>query len=117
MKLLLDENLSPRLVESLADLYPGLDHVHNLNLGAADDAEVWNHAKVHRFAIASKDSDFFERSVLENDHPRLSGYGLAIVPRLMSSCCCVRRMRRFVGFLRKTKRLVFYWDGRNYELA
>jgi predicted nuclease of predicted toxin-antitoxin system len=71
VKLLLDENLSPRLVESLADLYPGSDHVHNLNLGGADDAEVWDYAKLHRFAIVSKDSDFAERSVLESDPPKI----------------------------------------------
>ncbi|MDQ2835297.1 MAG: DUF5615 family PIN-like protein [Acidobacteriota bacterium] len=57
MKLLLDENLSPRLVESLRDLYAESDHVHNLKLGAANDSEVWDYAKLHVFAIVSKDSD------------------------------------------------------------
>ena len=33
MKLLLDENLSPRLVESLSDLYPGSEHVENAGFG------------------------------------------------------------------------------------
>jgi predicted nuclease of predicted toxin-antitoxin system len=71
VKLLLDENLSPRLVGSLGDLYPGSQHVHSLNLGGADDSEVWGHAKSHGFAIMSKDSDFAERSVLESDPPKI----------------------------------------------
>ncbi|HKO17402.1 MAG TPA: DUF5615 family PIN-like protein, partial [Acidobacteriaceae bacterium] len=67
MKLLFDENLSPRLVDSLSDLYPSSQHVHTLNLGGVEDSVVWLYAKQHGFAIISKDSDFAERSVLEND--------------------------------------------------
>jgi hypothetical protein len=33
VKLLLDENLSPRLVEFLSDVYPGLQHVEDVGLG------------------------------------------------------------------------------------
>lgn len=71
MKLLLDENLSPRLVESLRDLYRGSEHVHSLNLGGANDSEVWDYAKLHGFAIVSKDSDFAARSVFERDPPKI----------------------------------------------
>ena len=59
------------LVESLADLYPGSNHVHNLSLGGVDDSEVWDYAKLHGFAIMSKDSDFAERSVLEKEPPKI----------------------------------------------
>jgi predicted nuclease of predicted toxin-antitoxin system len=58
-------------VDLLSDLYPGSDHVHNLNLGGANDSEVWDYAKLHGFAIVSKDSDFAERSVLESDPPKI----------------------------------------------
>lgn len=71
MKLLLDENLSPRLVEALFDLYPGSAHVHGVGLGASDDSEVWEHAKAHGFVIVSKDADFAERSVLESNPPKV----------------------------------------------
>ena len=66
MKLLFDENLSPRLVESLADVYPESEHVSGVELGGAQDSAVWEYAKRHGFAIVSKDSDFAERSVLES---------------------------------------------------
>ena len=72
VKLLLDENLSPRLVESLRDLYPGSQHVHGLELGGTDDSAVWEYAKAHGFAIVSKDSDFAERSVLESSPPKIA---------------------------------------------
>jgi predicted nuclease of predicted toxin-antitoxin system len=90
VKLLLDENLSPRLVDLLSDLYPGSDHVHNVNLGGANDSEVWDYAKLHGFAIVSKDSDFAERSVLDSDPPkiiwvRLGNCSTAEVEKLLRS--------------------------------
>ena len=41
MKLLLfDQNLSPRLVDHLADIYPDSVHVSSLRLGDAMDIEI-----------------------------------------------------------------------------
>ncbi|MGH7938010.1 MAG: DUF5615 family PIN-like protein, partial [Bryobacteraceae bacterium] len=37
MKLLFDENLSPRLPERLASAFAGSKHVHECGLGAVDD--------------------------------------------------------------------------------
>ena len=70
MKLLFDENLSPRLAEVLADLYPGSTHVHPCGLGSADDSAIWQYAKDHGFTIVSKDSDFQDRSVLHGYPPK-----------------------------------------------
>ena len=71
MKLLFDENLSPRLPRVLADLFPGSTHVHECGLGSADDDTIWQYTKEHGFAIVSKDSDFQDRSVLRGSPPRL----------------------------------------------
>ena len=71
MKLLFDENLSPRLVGVLADVYPGSVHVHQSGLGSTDDAAIWKYAKDNGFAIVSKDSDFQERSVLLGQPPKI----------------------------------------------
>ena len=70
MKLLFDENLSPRLAEVLAESYPGSVHVHDCGMGSADDAVVWQYAKENGFTIVSKDSDFQERSVLHGQPPK-----------------------------------------------
>ena len=71
MKLLLDENLSPRLVEILADDYPGSAHVTRVGLRGASDQRIWEHARDHGFAIASKDTDFRERSFVEGFPPKV----------------------------------------------
>ena len=58
MKLLFDENLSHKLVQLLADQFPGSTHVRQLGLATADDDVIWEHAKRGSLAIVSKDSDF-----------------------------------------------------------
>jgi len=45
MKLLFDENLSPKLVKLLSDLFPDSVHVRDVNLQAADDSVVWKYAQ------------------------------------------------------------------------
>ena len=41
MKLLFDQNLSHRLVNRLANLYPNSTHVQNVGLAAEKDTELW----------------------------------------------------------------------------
>lgn len=62
MKLLFDQNLSPRLAQRLRDLYPGSLHVRDAGLESADDVAVWEYAREHGFTLVSKDSDFRQMS-------------------------------------------------------
>ena len=62
MRLLFDENLSPRLPALLVDEYPESVHVRDVGLASAGDDEVWTYAANNRFTIVSKDSDFHQRS-------------------------------------------------------
>ena len=71
MKLLFDENLSPKLVQRLASLFPGSSHVHDCGLGASDDGMIWRFAASHDFAVISKDLDFCDRSLLYGGPPKL----------------------------------------------
>ena len=71
MKLLFDENLSPRLVERLADLYPDCVHVREVELQRAPDEAVWSYARENAFAIVTKDADFGEMSVLLDSPPKV----------------------------------------------
>jgi predicted nuclease of predicted toxin-antitoxin system len=64
MKLLFDQNLSPRLPRLLADIYADSVHVREVGLRDEDDSVIWEYAKLHGFAIVSKDSDFQQRSLL-----------------------------------------------------
>ncbi len=70
MKLLLDQNLSPRVPQLLFDLFPGSVHVRDVRLRDASDAVIWDYAKAHGFAIVSKDSDFQQRSLLLGAPPK-----------------------------------------------
>ena len=70
MKLLFDQNLSPRLPRLLTDLYPGSVHVREVGLRDGTDAAIWEHAKKNGFVIVSKDSDFQQRSLLFGHPPK-----------------------------------------------
>jgi len=71
LKLLLDQNLSPLLVENLHDLFPGSAHTEALGLARADDSSIWEYARENGFAIVTKDADFSERGVLYGSPPKV----------------------------------------------
>lgn len=71
MKLLLDENLSPRLCDRLRDIWADTAHVRAVGLAAADDSAVWAYALQHGFTIVSKDGDFSGRSALYGGPPKV----------------------------------------------
>ncbi|CCI30147.1 hypothetical protein MICAH_810001 [Microcystis aeruginosa PCC 9809] len=54
MKLLLDENLSDRIIDKIIDLYADSQHVKTLGLINTDDALIWEFAKFNDFVIVSK---------------------------------------------------------------
>jgi predicted nuclease of predicted toxin-antitoxin system len=71
VKLLLDHNLSPRLVRLLSEVYPECVHVHPLGLDTASDTEVWRYAAEHGYTVVSKDADFHSRSLLFGAPPKV----------------------------------------------
>ena len=70
MKLLVDENLPPRLVDDLADLFPDSVHVGPLGLGSTPDALIWEYAQKHGFTFLTKDKDFANLSLAAGLLPR-----------------------------------------------
>jgi predicted nuclease of predicted toxin-antitoxin system len=71
LKLLFDQNLSPRLTLTLSSEFPESRHVREAGLASASDNEVWNYAKQFDFAIVSKDTDFSQRSFLLGFPPKV----------------------------------------------
>jgi len=71
MKLLFDENLSPRLATRLADLFPDSTHVREVGLRAANDPLVWEYARLNGFLIVSKDADMHDLSLLFGNPPKV----------------------------------------------
>jgi len=70
VKLLLDENLSDRIIPKILDLYPDSEQVKTLALRNTDDAVIWEYAKANGFVIVSKDSDFHQRSLVYGHPPK-----------------------------------------------
>lgn len=71
MKLLFDENLSFKLCERLAHLFPGSVHVRLAGLSQADDLAIWDYALSNGFTIVSLDADFAERATLSGPPPKV----------------------------------------------
>jgi len=71
VKLLFDQNLSPRLVQRLSDLYPSSVHVFSIGLDQASDGEVWNYARQSGFTLVTQDADFSEMSEVLGYPPKV----------------------------------------------
>lgn len=71
MKLLFDQQLSPRLVERLADLFPDSSHVWNLGMDQADDRDIWDLALREGYTLVTKDRDFADLSPLRGFPPKV----------------------------------------------
>jgi predicted nuclease of predicted toxin-antitoxin system len=71
LKLLVDENLAPRLARDLADLFPGSIHVSSTEMGSTADAVIWEYAKAHQFTFLTKDKDFTHLSITWGAPPKV----------------------------------------------
>ena len=71
MRLLFGENLSFRLVHELADVYPNSAHVRDIGLLGAADHAVWAYAAQEGFLLTSKDTDFYQRSLVFGAPPKV----------------------------------------------
>ena len=69
--LLLDQNLSPRLVGRLADLFPASTHVATVGLAESADETVWDYAAANGRIVVTKDSDFNDLAVLAGPPPHV----------------------------------------------
>ena len=69
MKILLDANISWKLINLIKDVFPNCMHADNIGLAfPAKDNEIWRYAKENDCTIITKDSDFV--SLLEiNGYP------------------------------------------------
>lgn len=71
MKLLFDQNLSPRLVKLLSDLYPDSNHVYPLGIDRVPDKEIWECARREGFTVVTKDADFSDLCMLAGFPPKV----------------------------------------------
>jgi predicted nuclease of predicted toxin-antitoxin system len=71
MKLLFDQNLSPSLINRLADLFPDSNHVFPLGLDYADDRKIREYAGQNDFIIVTKDADYSDLHLLLGFPPKI----------------------------------------------
>ena len=71
MKLLLDHNLSPRIIGKLSDVFGSVVHVDQLGMREDTDTHLWDYAKEQGYAIVTKDKDFYQRSALLGAPPKI----------------------------------------------
>jgi predicted nuclease of predicted toxin-antitoxin system len=71
LKLLLDQHISYKLVDRLADLYPGTSQVRLLRLEKSTDSDIWYYAKANDFVIVTKDRDIVDLGILRGSPPKI----------------------------------------------
>ena len=70
-RLLLDENLSQRLLHPLAELFPGSAHIGDLAEAGAADRQLWALAHTGGYILTTRDEDFVGMSVLQATPPKV----------------------------------------------
>ena len=70
-RLLFDQNLSPKLVKRLADIFPNSNHLYFLDLDTSKDLDIWKFAKENGYVIVTKDVDFADMSILYGFPPKV----------------------------------------------
>jgi predicted nuclease of predicted toxin-antitoxin system len=98
VKLLFDENLSPKLVKQLADLYPDSNHVYHLGIDLVPDEEMREYARREGFVIVTKDSDFSDLCILLGFPPK--------VIWIRRGNCRSRTSRRYFAITSRTSKLL-----------
>jgi len=106
MKLLFDENLSPKLVSRLSDLFPNSLHVRDVGMKATVDPIVWEYAKDNDLMIVSKDSDMHDLSLVFGSPPR--------VIWLQLGNCSTLQVENLLR--REFKTIKFFYEDENLSL-
>ncbi len=71
MKLLLDQNISYRIIPKIIEYFPESQQVSNLNLVNARDSQIWEYAKSNYFTIVTFDADFYNISQIKGFPPKI----------------------------------------------
>lgn len=71
MKLLLDENISHRIIKHLSKEFPDSNHVIDISKKRISDLEIWEFARKNDFVIVTYDEDFYEWQLLKNYPPKI----------------------------------------------
>jgi predicted nuclease of predicted toxin-antitoxin system len=70
MKLLIDENVSHRILRLIDENFPHSKHVTTIKKRISD-IEIWNYAKENGFIIVTYDEDFYDWQQLRGFPPKI----------------------------------------------
>ena len=71
MKLLFDQNISPKIIKKWTGLGDEVQHVRFLRLEDSSDLEIFRFARLNGYSIVTFDSDFFELSLIMGFPPKI----------------------------------------------
>jgi predicted nuclease of predicted toxin-antitoxin system len=71
VKILLDQNISFRVVGLLIASFEKVDHVKMIGFTDASDKEIWDYALLNNYTIITFDSDFIEIATLRGTPPKI----------------------------------------------
>ena len=71
MKLLFDQNISPKIVRRLESDFPDSKQVRHLGLEDASDVMIFDYAKRNSYAVVTFDSDFVDLNVVRGIPPKI----------------------------------------------
>lgn len=71
MNLLLDQNISYRIIRLLEVDFPACEQIRRLNFENKSDRDIWEFAKSNNYLIVTFDADFYEFSNLYGHPPKI----------------------------------------------
>lgn len=71
MKLLLDENISYRVLNSISTVFPGSAHITKDESQVRRDTDIFEYARQNEFTILTFDEDFYELQLMRGYPPKI----------------------------------------------
>ncbi|HNE49717.1 MAG TPA: DUF5615 family PIN-like protein [Chitinophagales bacterium] len=101
MNLLLDENLSWRLVKKLEDDFGILIHSNKINPKnkRPKDIEIWEYALNNNFTIVTNDEDFSRLSLFKGFPPKVILLKIGNAPTNIIASILIKNKKRIKNFI------------------
>jgi len=71
VKILLDQNISFRVVKLLSNTFKEVEHIKALGMTDFSDIQIWEYAARNNYTIVTFDSDFIDLATLKGTPPKI----------------------------------------------
>ncbi|MCS6822017.1 MAG: DUF5615 family PIN-like protein [Microscillaceae bacterium] len=103
MKLLLEQNISYKVLKELNEHFPESAQAGRIGLGQAGDREVWNFAKVHGYTLVTYEATFHEISLLLGAPPKVIWLKCEDTSPKNVACILIKNKNIIENFIRDKK--------------